>query len=73
MSDLRERHAGEHECMGSVGKAIYDPGTPCDAIRGLDEGAAAERERLRMIADESAWTLEWVRDVFLADPEAPTE
>jgi len=47
------------------------------------EAAAAERERLRLQADEyvrrsapprdSSWTLhaawEWVRDVFLAEPE----
>lgn len=37
MTDTRSRHAGEHECDGSVGRAIYDPGTPCDAIREADE------------------------------------
>jgi len=58
-----------------------------DIIAIEQEAAAAERERLRLTADEyarksapphdSAWTLheawEWVRDVFLADPEAPTD
>lgn len=34
MTDLdaiRERHTGQHWCDGNVGRAIYDPGTPCDA------------------------------------------
>jgi hypothetical protein len=58
-----------------------------EAVAIEQEAAATERERLRLTADEyarksapphdSAWTLheawEWVRDVFLADPEAPTD
>jgi hypothetical protein len=39
---IRQRHAGEHWCDGPVGRAIYDPGTLCDAARETARADAAE-------------------------------
>jgi hypothetical protein len=70
-NSIRERHAGEHECDGSVGRAIYDPGTPCDAIEA--ENAKDVYQELWRAASDRADKAEAALAEVCADAERLAE